>query len=202
MNLRIEAQRNFLYRCVKWYRQLLETQVWCNTYTNIAYILGLSCSILAKNNAFNLLPTGIVHGELKLSSFIFDDEVCICNRRHKLYYIKLFLCLIIWSQCNVKAIIGWKSTQNGDPLVDVAHFLAMFLQPANYGYTYLQDCDLLMGRFSLHHTLWFWFSFVINCDFQQIPIPVMFQAIQTRTPHQRIKSCKRSVLRLSIMASF
>lgn len=53
---------------------------------------------------------------------------------------------IFWSQCNVKAIIGWKSTQNGDPLVDVAFFLAMFLQPANYGYDKLQDLDLLMGK--------------------------------------------------------
>ena len=46
----------------------------------------------------------------------------------------------------MKAIIGWKSTENGDPLMDVAYFLAMFLQPANYGYEYLQDLDQLMGK--------------------------------------------------------
>ena len=63
------------------------------------------------------------------------------------------------SQCNVKAIVGWKSTQNGDPLVDVASFLAMFLQPVDYGYHYLQDLDLFMGKYYISHKVYGLISF-------------------------------------------
>ena len=67
----------------------------------------------------------------------------------------------------MKAIIGWKSSHNGDPLADVAYFLAMFLQPANYGYTYLQDCDLLMGEYFTSPYIMVLISFVMNCVLQR-----------------------------------
>lgn len=104
-------------------------------------------------------------------------------------------------QCNVKAIIGWKSTENGDPLMDVAYFLAMFLQPANYGYEYLQDLDQLMGKcFTSPYGCILLVIICANKVKGYIYPTVLLQATLTGTPHQRTRCWKRIALRPNFMA--
>ena len=66
------------------------------------------------------------------------------------------LCIIItncfscnyYCQHNVKAIVDWKWTKNGDPLTDVANFTMMFLQPeaVDDRFSVLAGHELLLGK--------------------------------------------------------
>ena len=51
----------------------------------------------------------MVHGNLTISDIIFDHDY------------------------KIKAILNWKYTKNGDPLLDVAYWMMIYLRPSQYG---------------------------------------------------------------------
>ena len=55
--------------------------------------------------------------------------------------------IVYFLQYNVKAIVDWKWSKNGDPLTDVANFTMMFLQPEEVGsrFAQLAGHELLLG---------------------------------------------------------
>ena len=93
--------------------------------------------------------------------------LCVCMPN--CFYANVILLLKVYTLCsfdynvlqyNVKAILDWKYNTNGDPMVDLGHFLMMFLQPSDYGYLALARLDLLMGKpdmytFPHKHTLYY-----------------------------------------------